>query len=83
MYGWTEEEALKMNVRDRIPKEMREQALDKLKQLTNAEILEPYLTERINKQGAHLKICLISTALMNETGDVYAIATTERLEAQS
>ena len=79
MYGWTEEEALKMNVRDRIPKEMREQALDKLKQLTNAEILEPYLTERINKQGAHLKICLISTALMNETGDVYAIATTERL----
>ena len=79
IYGWTEEEALKMNVRDRIPKEMREQALDKLKQLSKAEILEPYLTERINKQGTHLKVCLISTALMNETGEVYAIATTERL----
>ena len=79
MYGWSENEALKINVRDRIPQDLREMALAKLKQLSQAEILEPYLTQRINKQGIILKVSIISTALMNETGDVYAIATTERL----
>ena len=78
MYHWSESEALSMNVRDRIPLEMREQALARLKQLSQAEILEPYLTQRLNKQGASLKVSIISTALINESGDVYAIATTER-----
>ena len=82
MYGWSEVEALGMNVRDRIPQEMREKALAKLKQLSQAEILEPYLTQRMNKQGAILKVSIISTALINETGDVYAIATTERLVSE-
>ena len=79
MYGWSESEALKMNVRDRIPQELREQALETLKQLSQSEILEAYTTQRLNKQGAILKVCIISTALINENGDVYAIATTERL----
>lgn len=79
MYGWSEVEALKINVRDRIPQDLREMALAKLKQLSQAEILEPYLTQRINKQGVILKVSIISTALINEAGDVYAIATTERL----
>ena len=79
IYGWTEAEALKMNVRDRIPQDLREQTLAKLKLLSQAEILEPYLTQRINKQGKTLKVSVISTSLINESGDVYAIATTERL----
>ncbi len=82
MYGWSEAEALKINVRDRIPQDLREKALAKLKQLSQAEILEPYLTQRINKQGVILKVSIISTALINETGDVYAIATTERLVSE-
>ena len=79
MYGWSEVEALRLNVRDTIPQELREQALATLKQLSQAEILAPYLTQRMNKQGAILKVSVISTALINESGDVYAIATTERL----
>ena len=79
IYGWSEAEALCMNVRDRIPQELREEALAILNQLSQAEILEPYLTQRTNKQGVILKVSIISTALLNESGDVYAIATTERL----
>ena len=79
MYGWTEAEALCMNVRERIPAELREEALAKLKHLSQAEILQPYLTQRLNKQGEILNVSIISTALINESGDVYAIATTERL----
>ena len=79
IYGWSEAEALSMNVRDRIPQELREEALATLNQLSQAEILQPYLTQRMNKQGAILKVSIISTALINKSGEVYAIATTERL----
>jgi two-component system CheB/CheR fusion protein len=78
MYGWSEAEALAMNVRDRIPAELREQALNRIHQLSQAEILEPYLTRRLTRDGTALEVSIISTALMNETGRMYAIATTER-----
>ena len=78
MYGWSEAEALLMNVRDRIPQELREEALAKLARLGRAEILEPYQTQRITKQGAVLAVSIISTALLNDAGEMYAIATTER-----
>ena len=78
MYGWSEAEALAMNVRDRIPEELREKALAKLHQLSLAKILEPYQTQRIAKDGSVLDVSVISTALINEAGKMYAIATTER-----
>jgi len=78
MYGWSEAEALMMNVRDRIPEELREGALTRLAQLSRAEILEPYLAQRIAKDGSVVEVSVISTALMNEAGQMYAIATTER-----
>ena len=78
MYGWSEAEALLLNVRDRIPQGLRAGALDKLTQLSRAEILEPYRTQRISKEGAILEVSIISTALLDEAGKMYAIATTER-----
>jgi two-component system CheB/CheR fusion protein len=70
-----------MNVRDRIPQELREGALDKLAQLSRAEILEPYRTQRLTKDGRVKEVSIISTALLNEAGKMYAIATTERVIA--
>lgn len=78
MYGWSEAEALAMNVRDRIPEGQRKQALVKLQQLSLAEILEPYRTQRITKGGAVVEVWMTATALVNEAGQLYAIATTER-----
>ena len=78
MYGWSEAEALQMNVRERIPPALRERALATLHQLSQSEILEPYRTERLNKQGQGLAVSIISTALVDDSGEVYAIATTER-----
>jgi two-component system CheB/CheR fusion protein len=78
MYGWSEAEALVMNVRDRIPERLREEALAMVHQLSQAEILEPYRTRRITKEGAVLEVSMVSTALVNEAGQMYAIATTER-----
>jgi two-component system CheB/CheR fusion protein len=78
MYGWSEAEALTMNVRDRIPEALRKDALARLIELSQAKVLEPYSTRRITNQGAVVQVSIISTALVNEAGQVYAIATTER-----
>ncbi len=78
MYGWSEAEALTMNARDFIPKELREEALNKIQKLSQAEILESYRTKRICKDSTVIPVRIISTALVDETGKMYAIATTER-----
>jgi len=41
-YGWTEEEALKMNIRDLIPKKLRKEDLLKARRLGESNVLEPY-----------------------------------------
>ena len=78
MYGWSEAEALAMNIRDLIPEDRREEALAVLRQLSRAEVLEPYRMQRIAKDGRIVEVWLTATALVNESGEVYAIATTER-----
>jgi two-component system CheB/CheR fusion protein len=78
LYGWSEAEALAMNVRDRIPKGLRAGALTTLIQLSRAEVLAPYQTQRMTKSGAIVEVSIISTALVNEAGTMYAVATTER-----
>jgi PAS domain S-box-containing protein len=80
MYGWSESEALSMNVRDRIPEDRREDAIARTLLLSRATILEPYLTQRMTKDGAIVEIWMTATALVNETGQMYAIATTERVQ---
>jgi two-component system CheB/CheR fusion protein len=78
MYGWSEDEALQMNVSERIPEEERETALAKMLQLSHADMLEPYRAKRIAKEGTLVEVWINATALMNKDGQVYAIATTER-----
>jgi len=81
LYGWTEDEALQMNVRHRIPKALHGSAMDKVHQLSLSQTLEPYATQRLAKDGSVLDVSLTSTALVNAEGQVYAIATTERNNA--
>ena len=78
LYGWSEAQALAMNVRDRIPPALRMQALATLAQLSRSKILEPYRTQRLTEAGAVIEVSMVSTALVNEAGPMYAIATTER-----
>jgi len=80
LYGWSEAEALEINVCDRIPEGLRAGSLDTLAQLSRAEILEPYHTQRLTQAGALVEVSIISTALIDGVGQMYAIATTERLK---
>ncbi|MDY7540695.1 chemotaxis protein CheB [Undibacterium sp. 5I1] len=79
MYGWTEAEALLMNTAERIPENLRAEALTKVQELSQAEILEPYLTQRRTKLDEIVEVSITSTALIKENGEIYAIATTERI----
>ncbi len=78
MYGWTEDEALAMNVRDRIPEDRRREEVKAVYQLAHSTTLEPYGTQRIAKDGAVMAVWMTATALINEAGQMYAVATTER-----
>ncbi len=78
LYGWDEAEALALNVRDRIPPALRAQALERLAQLSRAETLQPDRTQRLGRGGVVVEVSVISTALVGDDGQMYAIATTER-----
>ena len=79
LYGWSEAEALRMNIRDRIPEGGQAAELARVQQLSRAEILEPYHTQRLTKAGLIVDVSLTATGLVNEAGQMYAIATTERV----
>ncbi len=79
LYGWSEAEALTMNIRELIPRAGQHEALTLIRQLSLAEVLQPYQMERIAKDGRILRVSLTATALVNDDGQMYAVATTERV----
>jgi two-component system, chemotaxis family, CheB/CheR fusion protein len=81
MYGWSEAEALTMNAGNRIPENRSSQEMAIAQRLCRADVIEPYRTQRLAKDGSILDVWLTATALVNETGQVHAIATTERKRA--
>jgi two-component system CheB/CheR fusion protein len=79
LYGWTEAQALAMDARDRVPADLRPGVLEQLQQLSRSEVLAPFKTRRLTRDGAVLEVWITASALVNEAGKVYAVASTERL----
>jgi len=79
LYGWTEEQALKMTLRERIPATEVKLAMSRLKQLSQGQVLALYPTQRLTNTGKVVDVSLLATALIDATGKVYAVTTTERL----
>ena len=79
MYGWSEAEARTMNIRDLILEGQRDGTSAMVKQIARGgDPREPDHAQRIAKDGRIVDVRLSATALMNEIGKSYAIATTER-----
>ena len=78
MYGYSETEALQMNIRELIPEGLRKADIERIQQLSRKNIIEPYRTQRIAKDGTTVEVWLTATALLNDEGSVYAVATSER-----
>ena len=77
-YGWSEAEALAMNIRALIPADQRETSLAKVREAAHSEVLAPYRAQRLAKDGRLIDVWLTAAALVDELGEAYAIATTER-----
>ena len=78
MYGWSEAEALKMNLREIIPQNKMKELAAITKKIKNNERVEPFATQRRCKNGKLLNVWLTITALAAEGGKPLEIATTER-----
>jgi len=78
MYGWSEAEALTMNIRDLIPESIHKKELTVVQKLSRSKILKPYRTQRLHKDGRIVEVWITATAVRNEIGEIYAITTTER-----
>ncbi len=78
MYGWSQAEALGMNIRDRVPEKTGKEALARIKPPDPARVPEPHLTQMAAKDSSAIDVWITATPLLNEAGRMYAIATTER-----
>nr|WP_316640343.1 chemotaxis protein CheB [uncultured Roseateles sp.] len=78
LYGWSETEALQLSIADLTPADLRAQQQDRLERLGRAEMLPPAQTQRLTKSGEVRHVFIVSTPLLNASGQVYAVATTER-----
>lgn len=78
LFGWTEQEALGMNVRDIVPNEMRGEEINKLRQIAEGGELKQYKSQRLTKNGKLITVALTATYLIDQTGRFYALTTMER-----
>ena len=78
MYGYSENEALNMNVAEIVPENKRSEALGLLKRVLNGQEVNQTRTERITKDGHRLSIDLTLTLVRDDQSNTSYIATTER-----
>jgi two-component system CheB/CheR fusion protein len=81
-YGYSEAEALTLNIRQLIPDVVLADHDRMLTQLRNGQPagrpLEPYRTRRRTRDGRELEVWLVATVLLGPDGKPYAVGTTER-----
>lgn len=78
LYGFDQAEALTMNVHDLALPEDEEASIEYIHQLLAGETLDSFEVIRRAKNGRKLHVWITATALRNDHGDIYAVATTER-----
>ena len=78
LYGYTEAEALTMNVGQIVPENKKKEALHYLEQIASGTIIESFETQRVSKTGQLIDVWLVITCLKDDSGSIDSIATTER-----
>ena len=78
MYGYTEAEALGMNLRNIVPESRRAESLAHIQSLIRGEHIDALETQRLTKDKRTLDVWLNATWLTDEAGKRVAVATTER-----
>jgi PAS domain S-box-containing protein len=77
-YGWTEPEALRMNLHDLTPAPDAARMDELIRRLLAGEDIASCETQRHTKDGRVLAVWLTITAVLDQAREIVAIATTER-----
>lgn len=78
IYGYSQAEALNMNIVDTVPAEYQEEARQFLASLKRGELVPTLETKRKTKDGRVVDVWLTNTKLTDDKGNLTGIATTER-----
>jgi two-component system CheB/CheR fusion protein len=78
MYGYSEAEALRMNVSDMVPRGARQDHLDFIRHAQHNEALHSYETQRVTKDGRVVDIWLTLSVLSDAGGNAIGVSSTER-----
>jgi two-component system CheB/CheR fusion protein len=78
MYGYSEAEALQMNISDLLPTDRKQEVKDLIGLVQAGKPVQSYQTKRLSQSGEEVNIWLTVTALVDNMGQSYALATTER-----
>jgi len=78
IYGYSEAEAMKMNISRIIPDHKQDELISLLERLLKGQDIEFFETQRLTKNNRILDISITATLLKDEKGKPFAITTTER-----
>lgn len=78
MYGYSEEEALSMNICELVPEEETEEVLKMLGAIQQGNAVMPFKTRRRAKAGTMLDVWITVAKLVDNKGRPVELATTER-----
>ena len=78
MYGYTEAEALRMNISEIVPDDRKGDALTMIEKIKAGEIVQSFETKRLTKDRQCLDVWLTVTKLIDNEGNIVAVSTTER-----
>ncbi|HEY3296613.1 MAG TPA: chemotaxis protein CheB [bacterium] len=77
-YGWTEAEALKLNLRDLIPGSLHSKMLETLHRLKEGHSPEPFRSMRRSRDGKPFEVWCTMSRLLGDNGQAFGISVTER-----
>ena len=78
MYGYSEAEAMSMNMSDLVPEDRRHEALELTERIRRGEEMESLEIQRLTKDGRTLEVWLTVNKVVDDTGRVVGLTTTER-----
>lgn len=78
LYGYSEQEALAMNIRQIESPDDEAKAARLISQLMSGQVIGYFEAIRLSKDNRHINVSITATALRDDNGKPYAVATTER-----
>ena len=78
MYGYTEAEAIKMNIKEIVPDDEKKYALKFVKDVFAGKQINSFKAARKTRDGREIVVWLTVTILRNKKGQPVSVATTER-----